>query len=367
MKRLKDKFDLDMKMDRQKAGRLLIIAGVAVLMLFTLSFMRKDDVKETEGTKVDIEVPEAERKTIPVSKMEAYGVSREESRTQAYYSECEDIYTSTRAVMPEKITAEDLVGTGSGAPRKKEETDYVNPYRETPEQREARHRRHQEETFRMAQELTDATEAETETVEEEPSDTLPLEEAPVPQRVVIRPDRISSLDNDNPSIGGGISSLDGPDVMAPEEDMQPFKCMFAKNSKIKNGQRVSVILLEDLLVSGVRLPKHTHIMATCTLNGRLEMNFANIEIGGRILPLGYEAYDIDGSRGIYCPDVGMSGKQARAQGRSMIGSRLSGRMGGLARDIVNTGVSIIQSKDGENTVTVPAGYTFYIIKKKDNR
>ena len=108
-------------------------------------------------------------------------------------------------------------------------------------------------------------------------------------------------------------------------------------------------------------------MATCSISNRLEMNFMNIEMGGRILSLGFEAYDVDGSKGIYCPDVGNTGKQARSEGRNIINTRLTGLMGSLARDVVNTGVSLIQSKDGEVTVTVPAGYTFFIIKKKTNQ
>ena len=73
----------------------------------------------------------------------------------------------------------------------------------------------------------------------------------------------------------------------------------------------------------------------CCTSDRLELKIASLELNGRIISFGYEAYDIDGSKGIYYPDV------------------------------VSTGVSLLQSRNGERTVSVPAGYTFFIMKKTE--
>jgi len=105
-------------------------------------------------------------------------------------------------------------------------------------------------------------------------------------------------------------------------------------------------------------------MASCTINKRLEMEIANIEMQGRILALGYEAFDMDGTKGIYCPDTGNSGRTVKNKGTSLAGTALSSRVGRLASDVVTTGVSLIESATGERTVSVPAGYTFFIVKKK---
>ena len=183
-----------------------------------------------------------------------------------------------------------------------------------------------------------------------------------PPKVVVtrQSSSISTLDNDFSS--SGMSSLDDESTLTVIGDSDPIKCMFAKESKVKNGQRVSVILLEDIMVGGIPVPKNTHLMARCKLSDRLELEFENIEIGGRILHLGYEAYDVDGSRGIYCPDVSGTGKQVRSRGSNIISSTLTGRMGRIAGEVLSTGVSIAQSAGGEITVSVPAGYTFYIVK-----
>ena len=95
------------------------------------------------------------------------------------------------------------------------------------------------------------------------------------------------------------------------------------------------------------------------------MEIASLEIGGRIIAFGYEAYDIDGSKGIYCPDVGNEGQTVRNRGTSLIGSTLTSRMGRVAGDVVSTGVSLLQGRNGEIAISVPAGYTFYIMKKKE--
>lgn len=179
-----------------------------------------------------------------------------------------------------------------------------------------------------------------------------------------RSDIISSLDGWEGN--GGMSSLDEDSAVMLEDPYTPFRCMFARESKITDGQRVTVILLDDINVSGTSVSRNTHLMATCQLTNRLELEFVNIEIGGRILPLGFEAYDIDESKGIYCPDAGSAGKTVKSRGADIVSSTLSSRLGRVARDVASTGISLAQSADGQRTVSVPAGYSFFIIKKKLN-
>ena len=187
-------------------------------------------------------------------------------------------------------------------------------------------------------------------------------ETVIPNTTVRRTDGFSSLEGWD--CENGISSLDDSNDIITEDIDRPFKCMFARESKIKSGQRAAIILMEDLLVNGILVPKNTHLMAFCNISSRLEMTIVNIEINGRIIPLGYEAYDNDGSPGIYCPDVGSTGQTVKNRGTRIIGSGLTGKVGRTAGEIISTGVSLIQNSTGEKTVTVPAGYTFYIVKKK---
>ena len=362
---------MNKKIDKKKMGWILIALGAVMLVLVLLlsaTKTKEEKAPDNKMAQIMSDVPDAEDNVLPQSKTEAYeSFESKESKVNDYWDSCEEVYEQKKQEESGAVTTkttEELFGSTahSSAPAQSTQPAYTNPYRETPQEREARHRRSRDEAIQLAQEISGMEQEEikdTTGTEEDRSCRITTEKA-----VVKRSSIISSLNEGWDD--SGISSLDCADEYFDEDEMHPFRCMFAKDSKIKNGQRVSVILQEDIVVSGTLVPKNTHIMASCKISSRLELELTNIEIGGRILALGYEAYDIDGNKGIYCPDVGSTGRQARSSGRNIISSRLSGLMGGLARDVVSTGVSLIQSKDGEMTVSVPAGYTFFIIKKKDS-
>lgn len=179
---------------------------------------------------------------------------------------------------------------------------------------------------------------------------------------VRRSSAMSSLDT-NP--GSGFTSLSDDDGSILADERHPFGCMFVRAEKLRDGSRVSVRLLEDMVVGGTLIPKNTHLMAMCAISGRLNLTISSVEMNSRIYQLGYEAYDTDGGKGIYCPDLGGETRRS-VRGRSMssIGRLIGGRMTRLASEAVQTGVSIAQSKSGEVTVSVPSGYRFFIVKKQ---
>lgn len=365
---------MDLKKYKKEIGFGLVTVAVICLMSVVLL---KDDHKETgeadDQQPVYIEVPEGDVTDITPSKYEAYLKTGNNSKIEDYWDQCledeeapaQEEITSPKAVSgAPAASAEELLGLNepksySPAPR----ATSTNPYRETAEEREARHQRRHEEAIELAERM-----------QEGQQDTPPHEEvivspgvhesADLPPAKVKRSDIISSLDGWEGD--GGMSSLDEDSAVMPEDPYTPFRCMFARESKITDGQRVTVILLDDINVSGTSVPRNTHLMATCQLTNRLELEFVNIEIGGRILPLGFEAYDIDGSKGIYCQDAGSAGKTVKSRGADIVSSTLSSRLGRVARDVASTGISLVQSADGQRTVSVPAGYTFFIIKKKQN-
>jgi hypothetical protein len=350
-------------MDKSK----LVIYGAAAafLVIAVCMFIPEKKTGQEPGQRQKNEtanVPDGDTQEVTTSKLQGY-----ERGTSGNRNSAADIYWSSKD--ESQMTQEELRQSsqemfGSGTPPSApaySSPPASNPYRETPEEREARHRRRQEEAIELAERMTseetgEVTQEETDLSEEEKSEELPR---PVVTR---QSSSISTLDDDFSS--SGMSSLDDEGSLTISSESQPFKCMFAKESRVKNGQRVSVILLEDIMVGGIPVPKNTHLMARCKLSDRLELEFENIEIGGRILHLGYEAYDVDGSKGIYCPDVSGTGKQVRSRGSNIISSTLSGRMGRIASEVLSSGISIAQSAGGEITVSVPAGYTFYIVKSQ---
>ena len=358
----------DMEKTKRNAFILFAVAGVALAVGVAFSLV-KDSDKEAEPPVENVyaDLPEAEDAEIPKSKSQAYLRSEGgKSKIEDYWDEClpdeetlapQQNSSSGAVSSPRTASAEELLGLDDKPRQSPAPSRPSNPYRETPQEREARHQRRHEEALELAGRIQEGQNGST---DEQYMSEVPVETIPLPEAEVRRSSTISSVDG----WGDGLSSLDD-DLSATEEDPYiPLKCMFARDSKLTDGQRVTVILLEDLMVSGISVPKNTHLMAACQISNRLELEFANIEIGGRILSLGYEAYDIDGSKGIYCPDAGSAGKTARSRGTDIIGSTLSGRLGRVAREVTSTGIALIQSADGQRTVSVPAGYTFFIVKKK---
>jgi len=352
-----------------------MIASLAAVILLIAGASFIKEKKQTPGDEgqgnVYSNIPDGEMQDVKESKSDAYMTSSGSPGIEDYWNDCEDEYaekqeeqnaeTSSGHASGNGYSSKDLFGsdehTGQTKASRASSGGGSNPYRETASEREQRHQKRREEAIELADRMQKGQNSD-DTPQEEPAP----ETIAIPSPEVRRSDVISSLDENWSD--SGISSLDDNTRSVATDEQHPFKCMFVREEKIKSGQRVSVRLLEDIVVGGILIPKNSHLMASCTINRRLEMEIANIEMQGRILALGYEAFDTDGTKGIYCPDTGNAGKTVKNRGTSLAGTALSSRVGRLASDVVTTGVSLIESATGERTVSVPAGYTFFIVKKK---
>ena len=167
---------------------------------------------------------------------------------------------------------------------------------------------------------------------------------------------ITSLDDD----------FDDPSVRYSSSAKVPFRCMFVRDQKVIDGQRVTVRLLEDYSVDGVFVPANTHLAAVCKVSDRLELSVRSVEMNGRILPLQLVAYDTDGMAGIYCPETSASRNSRRASSDaiSVANSTFGGLVGDLANTVLRTGATIAKSASGELSVKVVSGYEFYLVKSE---
>ena len=169
---------------------------------------------------------------------------------------------------------------------------------------------------------------------------------------------------------GIITSLDDdfedPSVRYSSSAKVPFRCMFVKDQKLVDGQRVTVRLMEDYVADGVFVPANTHLAAVCKVSDRLELSVRSVEMNGRIIPLQLVAYDIDGMAGIYCPETSSSRNSRRASSDaiSAANSTFGGLVGDLANTVLRTGATIAKSASGELSVKVVSGYEFYLVKSE---
>ena len=374
---------------KQMAGITIILVSAAVAVIALPRIFSKESGEEEEkpvkSAVADIQDPDTE--SPEGSKLKAYGSARTDNNGMMWdslekeYSE-DDPYAPDEAASGGRArgtTEEEVYGSitsgavrntdGASAPSNGASVVAKKPSG-TPKPGDAGYKEYRmneyyrstNETIRSGEAAKDsirrAAEAENTVVTADEPMSVIGDEAPVS-----RTSAMSTLDG---ATGSGFSSLgdESSEIVSENEDY-PFECMFTRTEKLRNGSRVSVRLLEDMVVGGTLIPKNTHLMAMCTIGDRLQLTISSVEMNSRIYSLGYEAYDTDGGQGIYCPDLnGEARRSATSRGLSTVSSTLGSRLGRIASDAVKTGVSIAQTRSGEVTVSVPAGYRFFIVKKK---
>lgn len=383
-----------MEMDRKKKGVLLLtIAGTILLLLlagffvWTQSSAGKKSPQEEVGN-VYIDVQNGEEKPLEESKIQSYRTGRSNiedywddmgEELDAVHDEAEnpiEIVTGTRKEAsarsgPRNYTAEDVFGSAPSS-QKTAETPASSSRQDAAERRAMYQRERQaalDEVMRRQEEMMRAQQGAS-GIEEEITPSAPIEETrdkiDVDRVMVRRSGSVTTLEDGFTSVtSSGVSSLEGASEQFFVDEEYPFKCMFVRSGKLKSGERVSVRLLEDMVINGQLVPKNTHLMAVCSIGSRLDLNVSSIDLGGKIISLDYDAYDNDGTKGIYCP--GISDKTvSQAAGTAVSGarSRLNSRIGRAAQDVVSTGLSLITLSGGETAVQVPAGYQFYLVKSR---
>ena len=341
------------------AALLVVFGGVSAFMLCAPSASKKVD---EDSRNIVIEIPEGETDVLNESKSSAYKV-RERQPNEIYYDRLGKEVADTGHIsltsvadearpMSSKPTTGDIV-TGEVFPETRSRATSAGTVRQTARPRQSAPVMTPEE--RMEYDLKRA-EAMRQVLMEEPEvkkDTVPSVQK-------------SAKPESSSSVGDGIiSSLDDEDDEAVTSAARPVRCMFVKDEKVKNGQRVGIRILEDFRCGGVVIPENTHLAAVCSLSGRLELMVSSFEMNGRIYPINLKAYDIDGYEGIYCPESAAVKGRKKVSGEvvSTAGTALSGLVGGVAGKIVRTGASLLTSASGEQSVQIASGYEFYLMEE----
>ena len=365
--------------ERQKLG-LLIIGLAVILSVSILPVLKRKKPSGTGPGTTGVEIQDPETVAPESSKIKAYR-SSSNGNAERMWSDLQDSQEDPYRESAEESSTQKARGTTADAMY----GDITSQPRRSPERETAQTRASSRggeprpgdsgyREYRMKQyyDNTDATVRRGEAVKDSIMSASSREDVPEPQddaatvigdsAPVRRSSAMSTLDT---NLGQGFSSLSADDDKVPTDEKYPFECMFVRAEKVRNGSRVSVRLLEDMVVGGTLIPKNTHLMAMCAISERLNLTVSSVEMNSKIYQLGYEAYDTDGGKGIYCPDLGGDTRRSvKSRGFSAIGRVIGGRRARLASEAVQTGVSVAQSKSGEVTVSVPSGYRFFIVRKQ---
>ena len=380
-----------MEMDRKKKGVLLLMIAGFLLFFLLMGFFiwaqsskAENADKEKKNGNVYTEVQNGEEKPMEDSKIKSYRNSRanienywddmgEELDAEPESEDPVDIVTGTRkeasARGARNYTAEDVFGS-SPTSQNPAETPAQSSRQDAAERRAMYQRERQaalDEVMRRQEEMMKAQQGASGN-EEAPA--VPVEETrdriDIDKVMVRKSGSVTTLEDGFTSVtSSGVSTLEGASEQFFVDEEYPFKCMFVRSGKLKSGERVSIRLLDDMVIDGQLVPKNTHLMAVCSIGSRLDLNVASIDLGGKIINLDYDAYDNDGTKGIYCPGISdRTASQAASTAVSGARSRLTSRIGRAAQDVVNTGLSLITLSGGETAVQVPAGYQFYLVKSR---
>lgn len=206
-----------------------------------------------------------------------------------------------------------------------------------------------------------ATTAKTET-KQQPEESQPSIETSKVQ--VRRSGGVSAFGMTGSSAGTSISSLGEADEYVSDDPTHPFKVKFAYNEKVSSGQRVTIRLCEDMVVDGILIPENTHLFATCSVGERLELKVSSININGKMYTLNYVAYDNDGAQGLYCPqsEASKAAQQIGETAGQLASQAVQSAITGYPGRIFQAGTQIVNSKKGKTTVSVTAGYSFYLMQ-----
>lgn len=382
-----------MQMDNKKIGLLFIIGAsvIGVILLFVFLGMKNNE-QEPVKREVNIaaDIPEADVEKLPDSKLEAYGRNRNRN-IEDYWDQVGQADVSEEDPLADlngkkkgssgdngvrEASYEELFGTSTSSASTAQDIESRRAARDAANaQVLAQMQASQMEALQTMMQNNNQSAKEEPNIspkeEEQQAPVVPEREKIDVERVkVVRSGGISSMDDSFSDISSsGISSLDGDDREFAADESYPFKCMFVRQEKLKSAQRVSIRLLEDIVVEGQLVRANTHLNAVCTIGDRIDLKVSSIDIGGRILNLDFDAYDNDGTRGIYAPDLSkdtMIEDALKQAGVSAVRRRMSTQVGQAVQDLLSAGSMVITGKGKDRSVTIPAGYQFYLVKHKKN-
>ena len=341
-----------------KRKKIILFVGVStlvilLLLLLTLASGQKELEEEPRGSSVSQPIPEADLEQGPDGKTDSYVRSGITDYWDSLEGQQDENLSGNsqggRNRRPGEISVDDIFGDMKDDPAESVESKPAAPVRRSSGGGSSP----------AAKRSAGGSRGFSPKAEEKPDESAS-------SRIQIKKSgAVSSLDDDVVrDLGNGFSTLNGDDMWVQGEAGKPYRCMFTRDEKVSSGQRISLRLLEDLVIDGVHIPQNTHLQGVCKISDRMEVAVTSLDIGGKILSFYFEAYDTDGGKGIYCSDLSKTAKDITNQGVNTALSSLNSRIGSAARDAATLGASIVRTKSGEVSVSVPAGYMFYIIEEK---
>jgi conjugative transposon TraM protein len=158
------------------------------------------------------------------------------------------------------------------------------------------------------------------------------------------------------------------DVAIPVVDHNAIKAEVYGNQTLVSGAVVKLILLQDINLSGVTIPRNTFVFGKCSLSGeRLAVEINSIQFNSSIYPVGLSVYDVDGLEGIYVPGAIARDAAKKSSNEALQDVQLNTLDPSLELQAASAGIEAAKGMLTKKTrliqVTAKAGYKVFLVNK----
>lgn len=143
------------------------------------------------------------------------------------------------------------------------------------------------------------------------------------------------------------------------------------NQNLVSGSVIKMELLQDVNVSGSRIPKGHFVFGVCALNGdRLNIQINSIQYDNSIFPVAMAVYDIDGLEGIHVPGAIARDAAKKSSNQAIQDIQLTSLDPSIEVQAAGAGIEAAKGMLSKKTrliqVTAKAGYKVFL-KDKNNQ
>lgn len=160
------------------------------------------------------------------------------------------------------------------------------------------------------------------------------------------------------------------DVAIPVFDHNAIKAEVYGNQTLVSGAVIKLILLQDINLSGVTVPKNTFVFGKCSLSGeRLAVEINSIQFNSSIYPVGLAVYDVDGLEGIHVPGAIARDAAKQSSNGTLQDVQLNTLDPSLEVQAASAGIEAAKGMLTKKTrliqVTAKAGYKVFLVNKNN--
>jgi conjugative transposon TraM protein len=168
------------------------------------------------------------------------------------------------------------------------------------------------------------------------------------------------------NLSNGFYGLE--DIAMPVMEHNAIKAEVYGNQTLVSGAVIKLVLLQDISLSGVSIPKSTFVFGQCSLNGeRLAVDITSIQFNNSIYPVALSLYDVDGLEGIYVPGAIARDAAKKSSGQTLQEIQLNSLDPSLEVQAASAGIEAAKGMLTKKTrliqVTAKAGYKVFLINK----